>query len=57
MLRVSIIVESGEVIDETFVADGEMVMRKELFSGDYPEGYHMVEAFKGWIEKVFKVME
>ena len=35
MLRIKFFIESGEVLDETFIADGELVMQKEVIA---PEG-------------------
>ena len=34
MLRVKFFVESGEVVDETFKADGELMMQKEFITED-----------------------
>lgn len=57
MLRIRIHVDSGEVVDETFKADGQLVMQKDLLTTDYPAFYHMLDAIKGWIEKIYTVME
>lgn len=57
MLRIRIHVDSGEVVDDTFKADGQLVMQKDLLTTDYPAFYHMAESIKDWISKIYTVME